>query len=86
MNKMNIHARKFMNDQSSEVEILNQVSGTGALYHTIHYPLSAIHLTHPSIRRCVSRSSVVTASARVELIDLTEGSSEGLNPGCSVTV
>jgi len=29
----------------------------------------------------VARSSVATSSARDELIDLAEGSSEGLNPG-----
>ena len=37
--------------------------------------------THSSLRRAAPRSSIETSSARDELIDLAEGSSEGLNPG-----
>ena len=33
------------------------------------------------MRRAAARSSIETSSARDELIDLAEGSSEGLNPG-----
>jgi hypothetical protein len=44
MNEMNIHARKFMNDQSLEVETL-QPDGVGhwRTPSTIHHPLSTSH-------------------------------------------
>ena len=74
--------------ERSIFESRNPSTGCLTLTHTItpstiHYPPLTSSTT---LRRCVSHSSVATAPARVELIDLAKGSSEGLNPGCSVTV